>query len=174
MAEYWDLVDEARQPTGETLRRGDEMPAGRYHTVIGVWTIHRHLGRILVTKRSPEKSVCPNVWENTGGSILAGETSAEGAAREVREETGMDCHTADLAHIQTLRIPTAFIDCYIYLTDINPDAIVLQPGETVDWRWVTQAELEALIEDGTFAPPEIEQYNVCRDDLAAALAALAD
>ena len=167
--EHWDLLDDDRRRTGETLRRGDPLPPGRYHTIIGVWTIHDRLRRILLTKRHPQKLICPNQWENTGGSILAGEESCVGAAREVREETGMDCHCEDLLHIKTIRIPTAFVDCYIYHTEIDPDGIILQDGETVDWRWVTIDELEATIADGTFSEPEIEQYTACKDALVDAL-----
>ena len=170
--ELWDLFDAARRPTGETLRRGDPLPPGRYHTIIGVWTIHDTLRRILLTKRHSAKRICPNQWENTGGSILAGEVSCVGAAREVREETGMNCRCEDLEHIQTLRIATAFVDCYIYHTTIAPDAIVLQDGETIDWRWVTIDELEASIRDGSFSEPEVEQYTACRSALIQALAAL--
>lgn len=78
----------------------------------------------------------------------------------------------DLLHIKTIRIPTAFVDCYIYHTEIDPDGIILQDGETVDWRWVTIDELEATIADGTFSEPEIEQYTACKDALVEALAAL--
>ena len=92
--------------------------------------------------------------------------------REVREETGMNCHCGDLTHIRTIRIPTAFVDCYIYHTSIDPNAIVLQEGETVDWCWVTLDELEATIAEGTFSKPEIEQYNACREALMQALAEL--
>lgn len=170
--ERWDLLDDDRRLTGETLRRGEPLPPGRFHTIIGVWTIHDRLRRILLTKRHPQKLICPNQWENTGGSILAGEESCVGAAREVREETGMDCHCEDLLHIKTIRIPTAFVDCYIYHTEIDPDGIILQDGETVDWRWVTIDELEATIADGTFSEPEIEQYTACKDALISALNAL--
>lgn len=170
--EFWDLLDDDRQPTGETLQRGEPLPPGRFHTIIGVWTIHDQLRRILLTKRHPQKLICPNQWENTGGSILAGEDSCVGAAREVREETGMNCHCGDLTHIRTIRIPTAFVDCYIYHTSIDPNAIVLQEGETVDWCWVTLDELEATIAEGTFSKPEIEQYNACREALMQALAEL--
>ena len=172
--EHWDLFDNDRRPTGETLRRGEPLPPGRFHTIIGVWTIHDQLHRVLLTKRHPEKIICPNQWENTGGSILAGEDSCVGAAREVREETGMACTCSDLTLIQTLRIPTAFVDCYLYHTTIDPDAIVLQDGETVDWRWVTLEELEAIIADGSFSEPEIVQYHACKPALERALAELND
>ena len=81
--EYWDLLDDDRRLTGETLLRGEAMPEGRFHTIIGVWTIHTKLHRILLTKRHPDKLICPNQWENTGGSLVSGEESRSGAAREV-------------------------------------------------------------------------------------------
>ena len=42
-----------------------------------------------MTLRDKAKPVYPNCWENTGGAVLAGETSLEGALRELREETGL-------------------------------------------------------------------------------------
>ncbi len=167
--EYWDLLDDDRRLTGETFLRGEAMPEGRFHTIIGVWTIHTKLHRILLTKRHPDKLICPNQWENTGGSLVSGEESRSGAAREVREETGMNCHADDLHYIKTIRIPSAFVDCYIYYTDIPADSIVLQDGETVDWQWTTLEGIEALIQEGTFALPEVEQFNACRQALANAL-----
>lgn len=170
--EYWDLLDDDRRMTGETLLRGEPLPEGRFHTIIGVWTIHDELKRVLLTKRAPEKLICPNQWENTGGSLVSGEESRPGAAREVREETGMDCRPEDLHYIKTIRIPSAFVDCYIYHTTIPADGIILQEGETVDWQWATLEDIDALIKEGTFALPEVEQFNACRAALAEALAAL--
>ena len=167
--EYWDLYDNNRHFTGETMRRGDVRPEGRYHTIIGVWTIHDTEHRILITKRAPNKKICPNTWENTGGSVLSGENSRDGAAREVREETGMPCQPEDLIPITSIRIPSAFVDCFIYHTNIPTDGIILQPGETVDWRWVTLEDINALIKSGEFAAPEIEQFNACKGYLAQAL-----
>ena len=57
--ELWDLFDDDRRRTGETLRRGEPLPPGRFHTIIGVWTIHDQLHRILLTKRHPKKLICP-------------------------------------------------------------------------------------------------------------------
>ena len=35
--ELWDLYDADRNPTGETMNRGAEIPEGRYHIVVSVW-----------------------------------------------------------------------------------------------------------------------------------------
>lgn len=49
-------------------------------------------GKLLTTERSRNKTY-PLKWEVTGGSILKGETAAEGAVRELYEETGIKIST---------------------------------------------------------------------------------
>ena len=34
--EIWDLYDKDRNPTGETMVRGERMPEGRYHLIVDV------------------------------------------------------------------------------------------------------------------------------------------
>lgn len=168
--EIWDLYDDNRQLTGETMVRGDAFPPNRYHIIIGVWTIHLRLRRVLITLRHPGKRICPNCWENTGGSLLAGESSPVAAAREIHEETGMICEPEDLILIAQLRTGYSFVDCFIRYTDIDPDSIILQEDETIDYRWVTLEEIDELIEEGTFTTAEIPQYHASLYALHQALA----
>ncbi len=86
--ELWDLYDENLRPLGRTRRRGDPMAPGAYHIGVDIWVINAK-GEILLTLRAPEKRELPGEWENTCGSVLAGETALEGAVRELREETGI-------------------------------------------------------------------------------------
>lgn len=166
MSEYWDLLDDKGQPTGQLHRRGRPLPPGAHHLVISVWTIHRQLGKLLITLRAPEKFICPNMWENTGGSALAGESSPCAAAREVREETGLSCSPQDLTFIRRLATPAqAFVDCYWFMTSAAPDSIRLQAGETVDYAWVDLDEVQRRIQAGLFAPPIIAQFTACRPTL---------
>jgi 8-oxo-dGTP diphosphatase len=173
MSEYWDLLDAQARPTGRLHQRGLPLPPGGYHLVISVWTIHRATGKLLLTLRAPEKVICPNLWENTGGSALAGETSAAAAAREVREETGLACAPGDLHFIARLTTPAqAFVDCYWRLTAADPGSVRLQAGETVDYTWTSLDDLQALIEAGRFAPPIISQFIACRPSLEAVMQSL--
>ncbi len=167
--ELWELLDAAGSPTGELHRRGDALPQGRYHAIIGVWTLHRRLKRVLITRRAPEKIICPNRWENTGGSVIAGETAPQAAARELREETGLHSAPGDLIQVATIQNGQVFANCFINYTAQPPDSIVLQAEETVDYRWVSLAEIDAIIAAGHFAEPEIIQYRTCRPFLAQAL-----
>lgn len=168
--ETWALRDHSGRLTGETMQRGQPVPPGRYHDIIGVWTIHRQSGRLLLTLRSPDKQVCPNRWENTGGSILFGENVRQGAAREVREETGLPCLASELLPIARLRTEMEFVHCFIYYTDADPESIRLQEGETADYRWVRLQEVDRLIREGRFARPEVHQYAASRATLAEAMA----
>ena len=85
--ELWDLYDKDRRPLGRTHQRGLPVPPGAYHLAVIV-VILNPKGEVLLTRRAPEKDACPGWWENTGGSVLAGETSLEAITRELREETG--------------------------------------------------------------------------------------
>lgn len=73
--ELWDLYDEHRAPLGRTHQRGLPLAPGEYHLAVIVVIVNSR-GEVLLTRRSPEKAVCPGWWENTGGAVQAGETDA--------------------------------------------------------------------------------------------------
>lgn len=170
--ELWELLDDTGRPTGDLHSRGEAMPPGTFHAIIGVWTIHRRLKRVLITLRSPEKVICPGKWENTGGSVIAGESPAQAASRELREETGLATSPEALQPLAVIQNGQVFANCYINYTDIPQDGIRLQPGETVNYCWASLEEIDALIAGNRFAEPEIIQYQTCRPYLQEALAAL--
>ena len=85
--ELWDLYDKDRTPLHRTHPRGTPLPEGAYHVAVIVVVVNSK-GQVLLTRRAPEKDACPGWWENTGGSVLAGETSLQAIQRELREETG--------------------------------------------------------------------------------------
>ena len=68
--------------------RGEIIPKGLYHLSVSVWIVNQQ-GQYLLSQRHPKKQY-PLYWECTGGSVLSGETSLQGAIREVKEELGMD------------------------------------------------------------------------------------
>lgn len=85
--EEWDLYDAQGSRTGQKIKRGEPIPPGSYHRVVSVWLVNGKT-EVLLSQRHPEKSY-PLLWECTGGCVIAGETSLEGAVREVREELGI-------------------------------------------------------------------------------------
>ena len=137
--ELWDAYDENfRLVPGVVLVRGEKPRAGLYHVVVDILVRHRD-GTYLLMRRDPRK-VLGGLWEaSAGGSALRGETPLEAARRELREETGIEA--GSLTELGRLSNHDAFFFEFLCETDCPKDAITLQEGETVAWRWVTGDEL---------------------------------
>lgn len=162
--ERWDLYTVDRKLTGENVYRGDPIPRGMYHLVVGIWTINSN-GRILLTLRHPDKEVYPNTWENSGGAAKAGEDSVGAAVRELREETGIVSTPNELLFLGTETKDTSIVDNYLVHRDISLMDIRLQEGETVDARWATPDEVEMACIDGTMARPVARRWHQLRDKI---------
>ena len=136
--EYWDAYDRNGNRTGETLVRGQPVPEGRYH-MAGCVVVRHADGDFLLLLRSPEKKTWPNVWEiGAGGCALRSETAEQCAHRELWEDTGIwggDWHYTGRHWGRDI-----FYEGFLCITDMEKDRIVLQPGETADYRWVSLPE----------------------------------
>ncbi|MFR3727554.1 NUDIX hydrolase [Lacrimispora sp.] len=148
--ELWDVYDENRRETGKTHVRGIPLESGEYHLVADVWTVNES-GEVLLTRRHPEKPY-GLMWECSGGSVLAGETSVKGAVRELAEETGIHVREEELVLIHTVRLEERFVDTYITRQRINVKQLALQPEEVVDAKFVTFEELLQMWEQGIVVP----------------------
>lgn len=136
--ELWDAYDRDGNKTGETLVRGEPIPPGRYHLVSDI--VVRHVdGDYLLMRRSPEKEHYPNIWEiGAGGSVVQGETSEQSAHRELEEETGIA--RGQWSYMGRYVSSDTLYDGFLCVTDWPKDAIRLQAGETVDFRWLSREE----------------------------------
>ncbi|MBO1513911.1 NUDIX hydrolase [Metabacillus bambusae] len=150
--EQWDLYDKNRNKTNRTHKRGNQLKGGYYHIVVHVW-IRNNKGEILLTKRHPDKTH-PNLWECTGGSILAGEESLEGALREVKEEIGISLLRSNGGLVKSERRDKYNNFCDIWLFDQSFDlsATELQQDEVSDIKWVTSSELDSIYNSNMLVP----------------------
>lgn len=156
--ELWDVLDAQRRPLHRTHVRGTPMKKGEYHLVVFVWIVNSR-GELLLTKRSPEKETYPNLWENTGGSALAGETSLQAVRRELFEETGISAQEDELHFLGSCIGRTWISDTYLLRRDVPLEDIRFQPGETCDARWVSWQELEELIAQELVARPDVDRLR---------------
>ncbi|MGF0118311.1 NUDIX hydrolase [Promicromonospora sp. Marseille-Q5078] len=152
-AELWDVLDEQGEPTGEVVRRGAPgWPSGRFHLVVATCVV-RADGRVLLTQRAATKEF-PLAWELPGGSALAGEPSPRAAARELREETGLEVALADLGLAGRFTEASAFVDLYVAaVRDPGGPELRLDPGEVHAAEWVTLGTVEARLAAGRLAEP---------------------
>ena len=75
MAEFFDIVDETGQPTGEIISRDEAHQKGTLHRTAHVWLVKKKPTGydILLQKRSEEKDSYPGMYDTSS----AGHISAE-------------------------------------------------------------------------------------------------
>lgn len=153
--EYNDIYDKDRNLVGRTHRRGTAWRKGEYGLVVCVWVYDR-AGKLLLTRRAPEKSFA-GTWENSGGAAQAGETSLQAITRELLEETGIRAEPEEFQLLCSGRDRNAHYDFYwLYRSADTP--VVLQPGETDAYQWVTFAQVHELIEKGMICKIIAKQF----------------
>ena len=160
--EWNDIYDANRQKTGKLHRRGSRWKKGEYGLVVCVW-VYDGAGKVLMTKRAPEKSFA-GTWENSGGAAKAGETSLQAIRRELLEETGIAAEESEFELIGSSRDDIAFYDYYCIQRNTPLEQVVLQPGETVDAKWVTLEEVYGMIERKEICQVIANQF-LCQEPL---------
>ncbi len=150
--EKWDLYDRYKDITGEIWERGahESIPRGRYHLIVSIWTMTPD-GRILITRRHDDKSF-GGMWENTGGAVIAGESSLQAAYRELGEEIGLHPGRRELIYLGDLWHPGSIVDTYMYVKDIEISDLSLQEEEVVEARFATSEEIRKINEEGNMVP----------------------
>ena len=145
--ELWDAYDSAfHRVDGKTLVRGEPVPAGLFHLVCDIIVRHTD-GTYLLMRRDPRRHY-GGLWEATaGGSALAGETPLECAVRELREETGISAAGLTQVGIEIDSETRAVYVEFLCVTEWDKEAVTLQEGETVAFKWVSRDELLAMERD---------------------------
>lgn len=163
MAEYWDIYDRNRVFQNRTIRRGDTFGDGEYYVCCEVW-FQNSKGELLMTQRHPSKKA-GGLWEFIGGGVLAGETTANAAVREVIEEIGVSIDTNELSLIHVYCQRNYFMDIYLVKKDVNINSIVLDPKETVDAKWVSKEELQVMIANQKAVRSVAQRFEMLRNKL---------
>lgn len=196
MAEYFDVVNENGNPTGETVARNIAHDKGIRHRTAHIWITRENNGKleVLMQKRSMNKDSFPGQYDTTSaGHIDAGEDVLTAAVRELQEELGIVANPNDFTPLGTFPICYAevfhnsrFVDnevafLFLYQKLVDTDTLSLQPEEVdgVDWFDIEEV-LQGIFTDGDdrFCPPigsviRIKEYfdKIKIERLAADLAA---
>jgi 8-oxo-dGTP diphosphatase len=152
MMELWDLYDKYRNKTGRIHERGKPIQKGDYHVVVHVWIMNSK-NEILVTKRHPKKTY-PGLWECPGGSVIKGESSLQGAIREVKEEIGIKLSedNSKLEKSERRDYFSDFYDVWVFNQDFDVKDTIPQEGEVTEIKWVTKSELDHMFNNDNLVP----------------------
>jgi len=107
---------------------------------VHVWCVNPAARQVLLQLRSPAKCSNPNKWDiSCAGHIEAGETSLQGALKELHEELGIVAQPEDLrflltvpysdVHLNGTYIDNELQDVYLYETAFPVSSLTLQPEE---------------------------------------------
>ncbi len=157
--EFFDLYDEHRRPLGRIHRRGEPLRPEEFHVIVEVATVNSR-GELLLTLRDARKHLFPGLWEVTGGAVQAGESSRQGAMRELREETGIRAEPDELTLLGSYRVGSVFADVYLLRRDAEIGSLALQQGETVDARWVSPEVFRGMFRRGEMSFPTGMRYRL--------------
>lgn len=109
------------------------------------------------------------MWETPGGAVQAGETSRQGMARELREETGICAPEEAFTLLDRIAHEDVIFDVYLLRKDVRIDGLTLQAGETVAAKWVTLAEMETMTKEGEIPLPVMQRLENVRIALEKAM-----
>ena len=153
--EYFDVLNEKGEKTGETKLRSEVHKDGDWHASVHVWILNSK-GELLLQRRSPQKDTSANKWDiSYGGHVQAGNSSLTEAFREGSEELGLDLVESDLEHIFTVtqnttrptQINREFNDVYLIRKDIDLSILVLQEEEVAEVKYMDWREFKRHIDE---------------------------
>lgn len=146
--EVRDLVNRYRQKTGQTIKKGEQIPEGYYIQVVCI-CIQNKKGEYLVQKRTKEKN---GKYGITSGHVLAGENSVDAILREIKEETSIELTKNDIKLVKSKKEEQdqLFVDIYYAKKEIDIENLNIQKEEVEELKWISEKEIERLYKQGEF------------------------
>ena len=141
--EIVDLLNNRKELTGETCER-NAVPDGKYRLSIHIWIVNDK-NEILIQQRSANRKKFPNMWTNTGGACIAGETSIETVFRELKEELDITPSIDNLELIASYKREKDYVDVWVLKQNINITDLKFNDNEVQDAKWVTVEEWKKLL-----------------------------
>lgn len=133
MSKYWDVYDKFRNKTNKIIQRDSSelLKNGEYHIVV-TGIVENSNKQILITRRNKNKKLYPGLWECTGGSVKAGESSKDAIIREIEEEIGIELKKEEGQFLGTIQKENYFRDVWKFKRDISSKDIFYNDGEVID------------------------------------------
>ncbi len=156
--EYFDVLDEKGDKTGEKKLRSEVHRDGDWHESTHVWIINSSR-ELLIQKRSLNKDSYPGIWDiSSAGHVPAGCNIIASAVKEAEEELGIELQEKDFECLFTIKnqgvlnkgafINNEFHNVYLVKFDSGIDKFRIQKEELSEIKWINFKELEKIINSG--------------------------
>jgi 8-oxo-dGTP diphosphatase len=152
--EYFDILDENGNKTGQIKPRSEVHRDGLVHRMVHVWIVNSQ-NKILMQRRAPQKDSYPNMWDvSVGGHILAGMDAIETVIKEVEEELGVNIELNEIELLFKFKgsdtynetvFNNGFYEEYLIEKDLDIKTLKIQKEEVAEVRWFSMEELEKEI-----------------------------
>lgn len=153
--EQIDVLDENGEKTGEVASREDVHRLGLWHKCVHIWIVNGKR-EVLLQKRCAQKLTNPNKWTTaTSGHLSAGDSSTQGAIRELSEEIGLHAKEEELQYLFTVKENTVndakhvldneIIDVYLMKKDLAIEKLKLQVEEVSEVKWFSYEEFQKMV-----------------------------
>lgn len=156
MEEYFDVLDENGNKTGEVKLRSKVHKDGDYHKTVHIWIVNNN-AEVLLQRRCATKDSYPNMLDiSCAGHLSSGDDSITGALRELKEELSLDVNPNELQLVKTLKkfskytetfINNEFVDMYILKTDKSINDMHYQESEISEIFFVPYKKLKEMVEN---------------------------
>ena len=159
--EYFDIIDEQGNKTGEQRLRSDVHKYGFGHRAVHIfiWRIKDQQKQMLLQKRAATKDSFPSCYDmSCAGHVSANDEYEESAIRELQEELGLFIDKTQLIPLFLYRIQyqkvfhnQLFIENelnQVYAYELKEDVhFQLQKEEVESVCWVNFNELESFMQN---------------------------
>ena len=149
--ERMDVYKSEFVKTGHVVPRHSPVGAGENKLVV-FSCVFSSDGRMLIQKRSAEKTMGGHWDVSAGGAVQAGESSLAAVVRETGEELGLRLPAAAFVKLLTLYYEGHLHDIYAARWDGKAEDLTLQAGEVSAAKWASEEEVLAMIDSGEFLP----------------------
>lgn len=149
MNEFFDVLNEFGEFTGETATRKECHEKGLWHRAVYAFIIDND-SNILLQKRSGNKKLWPNLWDVTvGGHVDSGEFGRQALIREVKEELGIEINDNDIKYlVGSTSVNTKgdiinkhYNECYLITKKVDLSQIILQEEEVSEVKYFPKEEI---------------------------------